>query len=81
MRRESEETVSASEYLCSLEVCSQGFLSGVERRLPGLWSQVPGLSGWAVRLVNVWSVLLDGGGVLKIEAEMRRSRAGRSFRP
>ena len=48
----------------------------------GLWSYLSELSGWAFRLVNVWSVLFDGeGGVLKIEAEVRGSRAGRFFRP
>ena len=58
-----------------------GFIPWVGRCPMGLWSYLSGLSGRAVRLVNVWSVLLDGGGVLTIEAEARRSRAGRSFRP
>ena len=59
-----------------------GFIYWVGRCSLGLWSYLSGLSGRAVRLVNVWSVLFDGeGGVLKIEAEVRESRAGRSFRP
>ena len=43
------------------------FIPWVGRRPLGLWPYLSGLSRRAVRLVNVWSVLLDGeGGVLKV---------------
>ena len=42
-------------------------LAGMGSSPLGLWSYLSGLSGWAVPLVRVWSVLLDGeGGVLKV---------------